>query len=66
MIVVRFRRANGLGATYRIEDDAQLQKVMDLANRYFGDPNRVLPDPLVAIAQAKARKNKRGNHRGKN
>lgn len=66
MILVRFRRANGLGATYRIEDDTQLQKVMDLANRHFGDPLKVLPDPLVVVAEAKARQTKRGRHRGKN
>lgn len=66
MIVIRMKRADGPGVTLRIEDDSQLQKVMDLANRYFGDPHKVLADPFVAIAQAKARKTKRGNHRGKN
>lgn len=66
MILVRFRRANGLGATYQIDDDAKLQEVMDAACRHFGDPTKVLPDPLVVIAQAEARRKKRGNHRGKN
>lgn len=66
MIVVRMKRADGPGVTLRIEDDSQLQRVMDLANRYFGDPNKVLPDPVLVLAQAEARKNKRGNHRGKN
>jgi len=60
VIVVRFQRANGPTAVLRIEDDSQLQRVMDLANNHFGDPAKVVADPFVAIAQAKARKTKRG------
>lgn len=63
MIVVRFRRANGLGATYRIEDDAQLQKVMDLANRHFGDPLKVLPDPPRPKVDQKQQHRKTGRGR---
>lgn len=63
MIVVRFRRADGLGATYRIEDDTQLQKVMDLANRHFGDPLKVLPDPPVHKVDPKQQHRKKGRGR---
>lgn len=60
MIVIRMKRADGPGVTLRIDDDTQLQKVMDLANRHFGDPHKVLPDPVLVLAEAKARKTKKG------
>lgn len=66
MIVVRFQRGNGPTAVLRIEDDSKLQRVMDICNRHFGNPLRVLPDPFVAIAQAKERRKRGGKNRGKN
>lgn len=46
---------NGWSYRINIEDDAKLQQVMDLCNKHFGEPGKVLEIPSV-LPQPKEKK----------
>lgn len=48
---------NGWSYRVNIEDDKNLQRVMDLCNQHFGDPDKVFDIPRV-LPQPKVKKRK--------